>query len=167
MRRAITRGYPVARSRVRSAPSSSLRRANQPLSHACPTRSGRPRLQTPVGSGAEHRDANKSYFEDGVMLLELARTAGKLFREQEPNEQRRLFGFVLSNSSWKDGELTTSYRKPFDIIAESARAHERDKAAGVPPDGLRPLWLPVVDTLGTFWTRPIEGLEGLLDPRSE
>ncbi len=53
---------------------------------------------------AEHQNANRSYFEDGVMLLELARTAGKLFREQKPKEQRRLLDFVLSNSSWKGGD---------------------------------------------------------------
>ena len=66
---------------------------------------------------AEYRQANKSYFEDGVMLLDLARTAGKLFREQEPKEQRRLLDFVLSNSSWRDGELTAEYRQPFDMLA--------------------------------------------------
>ena len=45
----------------------------------------------------EHQEANQTYFDEGILLLELAQKAGKLFREQPAAEKRRLLGFVLSN----------------------------------------------------------------------
>jgi site-specific DNA recombinase len=45
----------------------------------------------------EHRSANKTYFDEGARLLDLARQAHRLFREQVASEKRRLLNFVLSN----------------------------------------------------------------------
>jgi site-specific DNA recombinase len=36
----------------------------------------------------EHQDANQTYLDDGIRLLELAQKAGALFREQSPAEKR-------------------------------------------------------------------------------
>ena len=58
----------------------------------------------------EHQDANQTYLDEGIRLLELAQTASMLFRRQSSAEKRRLLGFVLSNCTWKDGELTATYR---------------------------------------------------------
>jgi site-specific DNA recombinase len=44
-----------------------------------------------------HQEADKSYMDEGVPLLELARNAQRLFAKQEPREKRRLLNFVLSN----------------------------------------------------------------------
>jgi len=52
-----------------------------------------------------------------VQLLELAHNAHVLFESQPPAEKRKLLDFVLSNCSWKDGELTAKYRQPFDVLA--------------------------------------------------
>ena len=67
-----------------------------------------------------HEDANQSYIEEGIMLLELASEAHGLFENQPAEQRRRLLNYVLSNSSWAGGELTTEWRQPFDIIAEMA-----------------------------------------------
>ncbi len=66
---------------------------------------------------ALHEAANQTYFEEGINLLELARKAAKLFQEQPASEKRRLLDFVVSNCSWKNGELAVTFRQPFDIIA--------------------------------------------------
>jgi len=67
----------------------------------------------------QHQVADRSYINEGVRLIELAHDAQRLFLKQEPSEQRRLLDFVLSNSTWKDGVLTPTFRQPFDIIAEA------------------------------------------------
>jgi len=72
----------------------------------------------------DHQDANQTYFDEGIRLLELAQKVGALFRKQSPSEKRRLLGFVLSNSTWKDGRLTAEYRQPFDLLAKNVIAFE-------------------------------------------
>jgi hypothetical protein len=52
-----------------------------------------------------HQEADKSYADEGVQLLELARKAQTLFDRQEPREKRRLLDFLLSNCTWEDGEV--------------------------------------------------------------
>jgi DNA invertase Pin-like site-specific DNA recombinase len=64
-----------------------------------------------------HQTANRSYIEEGVQLLELAHNAPVLFESQPPVEKRKLLDFVLSNCTWKGGELTAKYRQPFDVLA--------------------------------------------------
>ena len=67
-----------------------------------------------------HQSADQSYLDEGVRILELARNARRLFVQQEAREKRRLLDFVVSNCSWKGGELVTKFRQPFDLIAETA-----------------------------------------------
>ena len=64
----------------------------------------------------QHQEADQSYLDEGVQLLELARNAQRLFAKQEAKEKRRLLGFRVSNCSWKGGELTTELRQPFDLL---------------------------------------------------
>ena len=85
---------------------------------------------------AEHEAADRSYMDQGVELLELAANARRLYDQQSPAEKRRLLGFVLSNCSWKDGELTITLRQPFDIIAEMATASARRDAPEEDPGAL-------------------------------
>ena len=40
-----------------------------------------------------HQDADQSYMDEGVQILELARNAQRLFERQEPREKRRLLNF--------------------------------------------------------------------------
>lgn len=89
-----------------------------------------------------HERANQSYMEDGVRLLELASRASKLFQQQPASEKRRVLDFVLSNCTWKDGELTPVFRQPFDIIADGAAVCGALTTAGTPFDALSQSKLP-------------------------
>jgi hypothetical protein len=55
---------------------------------------------------AEYENASHDYVHDGVRLLELAKKAYFLFKQQSPSEKRKLLNFVCSNSVWKDQTLT-------------------------------------------------------------
>jgi site-specific DNA recombinase len=79
--------------------------------------------------------ADRSYMDEGVQLLELARNAQRLFAEQEPREKRRLLNFLLSNCTWEHGEVVATLREPFDLLAKTtvsaarAATDERAKSA--------------------------------------
>jgi site-specific DNA recombinase len=94
----------------------------------------------------QHQAANKSYMDEGVRLLELARNARRLFETQEPREKRRLLNFLVSNCSWKSGELTATLRQPFDLLAETTLALEKGRAVGGIADGPPQIWLPGPDS---------------------
>jgi site-specific DNA recombinase len=66
-----------------------------------------------------HQNANRSYLDEGVHLLELAQSARRLFDRQEPREKRRLLDFVVSNCSWRGSELSVKLRQPFAILAKA------------------------------------------------
>ena len=67
----------------------------------------------------DHQATNKNYMDEGINLLELVSEAHSLFEKQEGHEKRRLLRFVLSNCTWKGGELQPTYRQPFDMIAHT------------------------------------------------
>jgi site-specific DNA recombinase len=94
----------------------------------------------------QHQAANKSYMDEGVRLLELARNARRLFERQEPREKRRLLNFLVSNCSWKSGELTVTLRQPFDLLSETTLALEKGRAVGGIADGPPQIWLPGPDS---------------------
>lgn len=70
------------------------------------------------------RSTDRSYIEDGIRILELAKNARNLFNRQSASEKRKLLDFVVSNSTWRDGKLASTYRQPFDLIAETALRSE-------------------------------------------
>jgi site-specific DNA recombinase len=88
----------------------------------------------------EHQTADQTYLEEGIRLLELGCRAHELFQKQEPREKRRLLDFVLSNCTWKNGELQATFRQPFDLLIASTKAYEHKKAAGVASNGLFENW---------------------------
>src|SRR5438034_1209713 len=93
-----------------------------------------------------HQTADKSYLEEGVRILELAQNAQRLFQKQEPREKRRLLNFLVSNCSWKGGELTAALRQPFDLLSETtaiaARAAVDERANSMKTE----IWLPGPDS---------------------
>ena len=91
----------------------------------------------------QHENANQSYLEEGVAILELADRAAELFEKQVASEKRRLLDFVVSNCRWADGELTVKFRQPFDMIAVRAKEPIRLKAAGGVSNDLHPLKYPL------------------------
>jgi hypothetical protein len=89
-----------------------------------------------------HHDANQSYLDEGIQLLDLAQSARRLFDRQEAREKRRLLDFLVSNCAWKGGELAVDLRQPFDILAE-ARGTSAVAEGALPGDpGKSEIWLP-------------------------
>jgi hypothetical protein len=77
--------------------------------------------------------SNKSYLSEGTQLLELVRVLLELFERQPPREKRELLKFVVSNSAWKEGALTVTYRQPFDLFTTWRAAMNNEPA----PKGMK------------------------------
>jgi hypothetical protein len=89
-----------------------------------------------------HQTADQSYLEEGVRILELARSAQRQFENQEPREKRRLLNFLVSNCSWKGGELSTVFHQPFDLLAETTAFAAQAARDGRPNLTNSEIWLP-------------------------
>jgi hypothetical protein len=101
-----------------------------------------------------HRTADRSHIEDGVGLIDLARGAARLFVKQKPREQCQLLNFVLSNSIWQNGELSATFRQPFDLISETtAAAASGNDGIGTNSSG-HPAWLGFLDAFRTICIAP-------------
>ena len=85
--------------------------------------------------------ADRSYMDEGVQLLELARNAQRLFAKQEPREKRRLLNFLLSNCTWEDGEVVATFHQPFDLLAETAVSAARAAADETAKSAKTEIWL--------------------------
>jgi site-specific DNA recombinase len=94
----------------------------------------------------QHQNADKSFMDEGVKLLDLARNAQRLFAKQEPREKRRLLNFVLSNCTWEDGEVVATFRQPFDMLAETTTAARRAKTDGAAKLPKTEIWLGNLDS---------------------
>jgi site-specific DNA recombinase len=93
-----------------------------------------------------HVEASSAYMEEGAALITLARKAHSLFTDAPPVEKRRLLSFVLSNCTWKHGELSAEYRHPFDLLAETA-AQTATRASGPGAEKAKMLkWMPDEDS---------------------
>jgi site-specific DNA recombinase len=93
-----------------------------------------------------HQAANRNYIEEGVQLLELAHHAHVLFESQPAQEKRKLLNFVLSNCTWRGGELTAKYRQPFDVLAVAVASEQRQMGGGIAEMGKNENWLPDMDS---------------------
>jgi hypothetical protein len=71
----------------------------------------------------------------------LARRAHELYQRQTPRQKRQLLNFVLSNSTWKEGELTAEFRQPFDIIALAAAENNDGSTNMATGSGQNEKWL--------------------------
>jgi site-specific DNA recombinase len=81
-----------------------------------------------------------------VRLLELAQNAQPLFAKQPPPQKRRLLDFLVSNCTWRDGELTATFRQPFDMLAETTAAASRSAAMIDVATAKSEIWLPGPDS---------------------
>ena len=88
-----------------------------------------------------HNDVSRTYVDEGVKLLNLARRAAELFERQSPGEKRRLLNFLLSNCSWKDGTLHAEFRQPFDMLAVAAKPPSGSNGGGSGGKAVSENWL--------------------------
>ena len=88
-----------------------------------------------------HGEAEESYMEDGVRLLELTRNARQLFARWAPGVTKRLLNLLLSNCTWEDGEVRAVFRQPFDLLAETTAALSTEHPRGFVLSKGHPIWL--------------------------
>ena len=81
---------------------------------------------------AGHENANQSYFDLGVAILELAANAYENYRVRSLSEKRRLASALLSNLTVTGENVVPVYKEPFGLLAEGLS---------------RPNWLPESDAL--------------------
>ena len=70
--------------------------------------------------------------DEGIALLRLARTAHTLFENYSGLEKRRLLNFVLSNCTWKHGELHAEIANPLVSLRKRSLKPTHLKGAAVP-----------------------------------
>ena len=79
-------------------------------------------------------EADNAYIDDGIALLGFAKDARRMFAEADFAGKRNILHHLLSNCSHKDGEVSATFRKPFDIIVKSlprAKASEGASSAKI------------------------------------
>jgi len=80
---------------------------------------------TQIGDRLEaHKTTNRAYYEDGIKILELANRAYSLYVQQSPHEQHRLLNVLLWNCNLTNGTLCSTYKKPFDLLAQRVKNEE-------------------------------------------
>jgi site-specific DNA recombinase len=62
--------------------------------------------------------AGENQMKLGFTILEIAKDAYPEFLKRNVQEQAQYLKIVLSNCTLKDGKLTPTYKKPFDVLAE-------------------------------------------------
>lgn len=82
-----------------------------------------------------HENANQSYIEEGIALLELGSQAADLFAQQAPMDQRKLLDFMVSNSQWSSGHLKIEWKQPFDILEEFVQAIKEEPPSEINSEG--------------------------------
>jgi site-specific DNA recombinase len=100
---------------------------------ACETSNG---IKTPT----------RSYLDEGIHLLGLVQSARRLFNRQEARDKRRLLEFVVSNCSWRVGELAVQLRQPFDILSKATAARVMAERALHADPSESVIWLGDLDS---------------------
>jgi site-specific DNA recombinase len=94
----------------------------------------------------EQEKANVAYIESGVRIIELSKNALDLYNSRPMLEKRKVLEILLSNCSYKDGQLHPEYRKPFDLIAKTNAEYKRKEADFGEEIDLSLFWLPGLDS---------------------
>lgn len=103
-----------------------------------------------------HDAADRCYLEEGAQLLDLAHGAQELFGQQHSYQQRRLLNFVLSNSTWMNGELKATFRQPFDLIAKFAQSVSVEERGVGQSMSTHPAWLGFLEDFRTLCIDPTD-----------
>ena len=99
----------------------------------------------------------------------LAHAAPVLFESQPPAEKRKLLNSVLSNCTWKGGELTAKYRQPFDVLGVAVASERQRMGEGSANNGQFENWLPTLDSNSKGSVAPKRrhaGIDGRTDPET-
>ncbi len=78
-------------------------------------------IRTQLG---RHQNANQSYMEKGIEILELTQRLVSLYIAALPDEKQEILKFLLWNCTLKDTTPTPVYRKPFSWLVELNQMQE-------------------------------------------
>ena len=82
---------------------------------------------------AAFENANRSYTQEGLKILELAQRAHSIWLRANSVEKRKLLEFASSNSVLVDGSPSVTGRRPFDLLVKGPDSDDW----GSSPDELR------------------------------
>lgn len=82
---------------------------------------GKARLQDLEEQLSRLNNAGQKQMELGLQILEFAKDAYPVFSRVSAIEQSKLLRIILSKCELKDGKLTPTYKKPFNVLAENPR----------------------------------------------
>lgn len=78
-----------------------------------------------------HKVAERSYFADGVSMLELASSAHLRFKDASPEDRRALLRHLGSNFLVVDGKVHVQLRKPFDLQLKASQNERENGEKGI------------------------------------
>lgn len=64
------------------------------------------------------KNVETKYFEIWLNILDLAYRAKEIYEKRTPEERRLLLSHIFSNLTLKDGKVTTSLKKPLEILSK-------------------------------------------------
>jgi hypothetical protein len=76
-------------------------------------------------------------------------------------EKRRLLQFAISNSTWKDGQLTVTYRQPFDLFATWSGEMKKSPVSEWGEKDQNEKWLPFLNSYRTLCLDPPPSLKAI------
>jgi len=88
-----------------------------------------------------HHEADDSYIDAGVTLIQLAKDSHLIFEKATAGEKRTLLNLLLSNCSWANGELTATFKEPFDFLADHIAQTASTSISEGPEKGQSERWL--------------------------
>jgi hypothetical protein len=95
----------------------------------------------PLYSCNELRTTTQNY-NDAIHAIEATSKLSKAFPTQTPPEQRRLLKTLVEKATWKDGELETTLRNPFQKLRLSNHATNTKHEGNGTPGQQMENWLP-------------------------
>jgi DNA invertase Pin-like site-specific DNA recombinase len=78
--------------------------------------------------------------DTAILVLELANRAYDLLSSREPLQQRRLLEVLCLNSTFTDGQLSVTFRKPFDVLAQWPKSEKENGGNSDDQNGHRSEW---------------------------
>jgi site-specific DNA recombinase len=90
---------------------------------------GQSKIQDMEASLLSLNMANEKQMELGLTILEFAKDAYSVFKQMDATEQGKFLRIVFSKCDLKDGKLSPTYKKPFDVLVKNAKI-KRDYPQG-------------------------------------
>ena len=91
-------------------------------------------------------DADHAYLDEGIELIAIARDARRTFAEASQDRKQSVLLTLLSNYSYRDGQVTATFRKLYDIIMEKLPREKLLEGSSGAKTPKTAEWLPELDS---------------------